>query len=101
MFSLEHQAIERGLNLQFAGYLICLDSMFNPQRMEQLLGRLRRIGSSHNQVMFIRLVSTGTVEEKLESLLSTRAAISDYVLDEESELFDKLSTAELMALLEA
>ena len=94
------QTLERGLNLQKSGHLICLDSMYNPQRMEQLLGRIRRLGSEYKSVNFIRLLTMNTIEEKMDTVLNSRNAVADALLEKSSDIFDRLSTAELLALLQ-
>ena len=92
--------IERGLNLQVASYLINFDQLWNPQRQQQLLGRIRRIGSEHATVHVINLMTEDTIEQKLQRRLMERAAVSDYVLEETSELWEELSDAELLTLIQ-
>lgn len=93
-------ALERGLNLQKSAYMIALNQMWNPQRMTQLVGRIRRIGSEHSKVFMINLLTEDTIEEKMQKVLEERAAVPDYVFGETTELFDKLSDEELISLIQ-
>ena len=93
-------ALERSLNLQKSAYLVAVNQLWNPQRMDQLFGRIRRLGSEHSKVVMINLLIRETIEERLHRLLSERAAIADYVFDETSELFEKLSDEQLMSLIQ-
>ena len=79
--------------------MICIDTMYNPQRMRQILGRIQRIGSEHKKVNYIHLISTGTIEEKMEYLLASRQALTDNILNEDSELFNKLTPEQLVSFL--
>jgi len=58
-------ALERGHNLQCAGIAINADLPFNPARLKQRIGRIRRIGSKHHTVRVINMIALGTVEEYL------------------------------------
>ena len=93
-------AMERGLNLQKSAYLVNFNQMWNPTRMLQLLGRIRRIGSEHVKVTVINLLTENTIEAKLQRLLRERAAVADYVWDESNDLFESLTTEELIALIQ-
>lgn len=95
------EALERGLNLQRSAYLIALNQIPNPQRMSQLLGRIRRLGSQHAQVFAINLRCRDTFEEHMAEVLAQRAAVSDYVFGETSELFASLTDEQLFALLQS
>ena len=93
-------AMERGLNLQKSAYLINFNQMWNPTRMLQLLGRIRRMGSEHSKVMVVNLLTENTIEATLQKLLRQRAAVADYVWDEDNDLFESLSDGELMNLIQ-
>lgn len=92
-------ALEMSLNLQAARYMICYDLLYNPSRMTQIVGRIRRIGSPHKTNVVVNLMVNKTLEEKMWSRLNQRAAISDYVFDEKSEIFDRLTDDELYTLI--
>lgn len=95
-------ALERGLNLQRSAFLININMLWNPQRMVQLIGRLRRIGSEHARVVAINLMTADTLEGKVYERVSERAAVSEFVLDDEAGtdgLFDSIPEYQLMTLL--
>ena len=90
--------LERALNLQVAKYLVAFNTIYNPARMEQLAGRVRRRFSEHSTVFIINLLSVDTLEEKMYAKMEKLAALPDYVFDESSDLFDTVSERELLEL---
>jgi SNF2 family DNA or RNA helicase len=70
-----------GLNLQVASLLINLDIPWNPAVLEQRIGRIYRIGQKRN-VSIINMVSTGTIEHKMLSVLSFKKGLSEGILDQ-------------------
>lgn len=92
-------SIERSHNLQAANTVVALDTHLNPKRMEQILGRARRAGSSNDRVFMFTLLMKDTQEEKYLKVLAQRQAISDTVFEEETGLYEKLSTLELLQLM--
>lgn len=61
-----------GLNLQTLGTLINVDLPWNPSRLEQRLGRIKRFGQSRKFVDMLNLVYAGTQDEKVYNVLSER-----------------------------
>ncbi len=61
-----------GLNLQTLGTLINVDLPWNPSRLEQRLGRIKRIGQTRPAVDMLNLVYYGTQDEKVYRVLSRR-----------------------------
>lgn len=94
-------AIERSLNLQCARVQVNLDYLYNASRHNQLAGRIHRIGSDHQTVFVFSFIASGTIEHGILKLLEQRQALSDHILDEESDLFEALSTKELIKLIGA
>jgi len=91
--------IEIGLNLQSARYLIMMNLLLNAQRMVQLIGRLRRLGSKHQNIVVYPLLAKKTIEERLWSRLQFESAMTDAVFKEKSDVFPPLSSVELMSML--
>ena len=91
-----------GLNLQTLGTLINCDLPWNPSRMEQRLGRIKRFGQSRECVDMLNLVYHGTLDERIYSVLSERMkniydlfgslpeTIEDEWIDEQESLQDRL-----------
>ncbi|MBV8607819.1 MAG: hypothetical protein JO034_10205 [Singulisphaera sp.] len=61
-----------GLNLQTLGTLINVDLPWNPSRLEQRIGRIKRIGQARDRVDMLNLVYHDTVDEKVYQALSRR-----------------------------
>ncbi len=61
-----------GLNLQTLGTLINVDLPWNPARLEQRLGRIKRFGQARRTVDMLNLVYHETQDEKVYDVLSRR-----------------------------
>lgn len=61
-----------GLNLQSLGTLINVDLPWNPSRLEQRIGRIKRFGQRRDRVDMLNLVYQGTIDEKIYEKLSER-----------------------------
>lgn len=61
-----------GLNLQTLGTLINIDLPWNPSRLEQRLGRIKRFGQARRSVDMLNLVYHDTQDEKIYGVLSRR-----------------------------
>ncbi|MFP2904559.1 phospholipase D-like domain-containing anti-phage protein [Pyxidicoccus sp. 3LFB2] len=61
-----------GLNLQTLGTLINVDLPWNPSRLEQRIGRIKRFGQSRSSVDMLNLVYHGTLDERVYERLSAR-----------------------------
>jgi len=61
-----------GLNLQTLGTLINVDLPWNPSRLEQRLGRIKRLGQARRTVDMLNLVYHDTQDEEVYQVLSRR-----------------------------
>src|ERR1700737_5345881 len=61
-----------GLNLQTLGTLINVDLPWNPSRLEQRLGRIKRFGQARRTVDMLNLVYHETQDERVYDVLSRR-----------------------------
>jgi len=61
-----------GLNLQTLGTMINVDLPWNPSRLEQRLGRIKRFGQRRDTVDMLNLVYQGTQDERVYEVLSQR-----------------------------
>lgn len=78
-----------GLNLTAAEYVIVADPWWNPKAEEQAIARAHRIGQE-NQVMALKLITKGSVEERILKLQEKKQLIADDILDTKGNLnFDK------------
>ncbi|WP_164545063.1 DEAD/DEAH box helicase [Antribacter gilvus] len=90
-----------GLNLTEADYVYLLDPWWNPATEAQAIDRTHRIGQTRN-VMVFRLVSEGTVEEKVMALKQRKAQLFDAVLGDDEGVFSaSLSADDVRGLLDA
>jgi SNF2 family DNA or RNA helicase len=70
-----------GRNLQFAHAVCNYDLPWNPMRIEQRIGRLSRIGQTHDVHVF-NLVAAGTVEASVLHLLDAKLSMFELVIGE-------------------
>ena len=61
-----------GLNLQTLGTLINVDLPWNPSRLEQRLGRIKRFGQARDSVDMLNLVYHHTQDEHVYAVISRR-----------------------------
>jgi SNF2 family DNA or RNA helicase len=92
--------MERSLNLQAARHLIAVDTILNPARMEQVVGRVKRQGSAHSLKIFHQLFASGTQEDGYLDLLRAEQAMADAVWDEAQGVYSvpQLGPRSLMKL---
>jgi superfamily II DNA or RNA helicase len=86
-----------GLNLTAADYVIHMDPWWNPAVEDQASDRAHRIGQQR-PVTIYRLVTKGTIEEKIVGLHQQKRGLADSLL-EESDLSGRIGADELLALL--
>ena len=88
-----------GLNLTRANHVIHFDRWWNPAVENQATDRAFRIGQTKN-VMVHKLVCTGTVEEKIDTMIESKKALAEDVIGGSGEKWiTELSNRELMSLL--
>lgn len=81
-----------GLTLTEADYVFLLDPWWNPAAEAQAVDRTHRIGQS-SQVFVYRMISVGTIEEKVLDLQRRKARLFSAVMDDEA-LFAQALTAD-------
>ncbi len=87
-----------GLNLQTLGTLINVDLPWNPSRLEQRLGRIKRFGQARRSVDMLNLVYHETQDERVYQVLSRRmkdrydifGGLPDTIEDDWIETVEKL-----------
>ena len=97
VFLLSLKAGGTGLNLTRADHVIHFDRWWNPAVEEQATDRAHRIGQT-KPVQVHRLVTQGTVEEKVAELLSRKRALADTVLARGEAALTELSNDDLRDL---
>jgi superfamily II DNA or RNA helicase len=87
-----------GLNLTAADYVFLLDPWWNPAAETQASDRAHRIGQTRKVTVY-RLVTRGTVEEKVLELQARKRELVAAVLGADQSLLGSLTRADLAALL--
>jgi non-specific serine/threonine protein kinase len=83
-FILSLKAGGTGLNLTAASHIIHFDRWWNPAVENQATDRAFRIGQKRN-VLVHKFVTTGTVEERIDALISEKQKMADGILASNSE----------------
>jgi len=86
-----------GLNLTAADYVVITDPWWNPAAEDQAMGRAHRIGQLRPVTVY-RLVSKGSIEERIVDLHHDKRALADSILDE-GDASTLPSTEDLVALI--
>ncbi len=97
VFLLSLKAGGTGLNLTRADHVIHLDRWWNPAVEEQATDRAYRIGQT-KPVQVHRMVTRGTVEEKVAALLERKRDLADAVLQAGEGALTELSNDDLRDL---
>uniref|UniRef100_A0A8D3E029 DNA repair and recombination protein RAD54-like n=1 Tax=Scophthalmus maximus TaxID=52904 RepID=A0A8D3E029_SCOMX len=97
IFMLSSKAGGCGLNLIGANRLVMFDPDWNPANDEQAMARVWRDGQKKTCYIY-RLLSTGTIEEKILQRQAHKKALSSCVVDEEQDVERHFSLGELREL---
>jgi SNF2 family DNA or RNA helicase len=98
LFVLSLKAGGTGLNLERASRVFHFDRWWNPAVEDQATGRAHRIGQ-RRVVQVYRLLTAGTVEERIDALLADKRALADRVIGAGEAWITELSNADLRRLL--
>lgn len=98
LFVLSLKAGGTGLNLTAASHVVHFDRWWNPAVEDQATDRAFRIGQ-HRNVMVHKLVSSGTVEERIDAMITRKRALAGKVVASGETWITELSDAELQDLL--
>ncbi|WP_431982471.1 SNF2-related protein [Streptomyces qinglanensis] len=97
VFLLSLKAAGTGLNLTRAGHVVHFDRWWNPAVEEQATDRAYRIGQTQ-PVQVHRLLTRGTVEDRIARLLTAKQQLADAVLSGGEAALTELTDAELADL---
>ncbi len=81
------KAAGTGITLHAADYVFLLDPWWNPAVEAQAVDRVHRLGQT-NTVFVYRMVTAGTVEERIEALKADKKVLFDRVVGDMSGDFD-------------
>ena len=95
-FVLSLKAGGTGLNLTAASHVIHFDRWWNPAVENQATDRAFRIGQKKN-VLVHKFICRGTIEEKIDSLLSSKNSLTNEIIGQDNEVnITALSDADLL-----
>jgi non-specific serine/threonine protein kinase len=83
-----------GLNLTAADYVFLIDPWWNPAVESQAIDRTHRIGQA-KKVFAYRMISKGTIEEKILKLQKRKKSLADEIITEESSFVKKLTAKDI------
>jgi SNF2 family DNA or RNA helicase len=94
LFILSLRAGGLGLNLTAANHVFHFDRWWNPAVEAQATDRAYRIGQTR-KVQVHKFICAGTMEERIDKLLSDKIALADQIVRAGDEWLTNLSTTEL------
>ena len=99
VFLISLKAGGTGLNLTEADYVYLVDPWWNPAVENQAIDRCYRIGQEKH-VMAIRLITPGTIEEKIMDLQASKKDLASDLVRTDQSILKSLSPKDLMRLLD-
>src|SRR5690625_1692658 len=98
VFLISLKAGGTGLNLTGADTVILYDLWWNPAVEDQATGRAHRFGQK-NVVQVIRMITEGTIEEKIYELQQRKRELIDQVIQPGETMLSSLSEEDVRELL--
>jgi SNF2 family DNA or RNA helicase len=98
VFLISLKAGGTGLNLTEADYVYLVDPWWNPAVENQAIDRCHRIGQDKN-IVAVRLICPGTVEEKIMIMQQTKKDLADNLIRPDSTIAASMSKDDLLDLL--
>lgn len=87
-----------GIDLTSASVVIHYDRWWNAAREDQATDRVHRIGQTRGVQVF-KLITRGTLEEKIDTMITAKAALMDSIVESDDTMFKSFSRKELIELL--
>ena len=86
------EAAAEGINLQFCSMVINYDMPWNPQRVEQRIGRCHRYGQKHDVVVINFLNKTNWADQRIYQLLKVKFQLFDGVFGVSDEILGQIES---------
>lgn len=86
------EAAAEGVNLQFASLVVNYDLPWNPQRVEQRIGRCHRYGQKHDVVVLNFVNRMNAADQRVHDLLSQKFRLFDGVFGASDEILGALES---------
>ena len=87
------EAGAEGINLQFCSLVVNYDMPWNPQRIEQRIGRCHRYGQKHDVVVVNFVNKANAADCRVYELLSTKFNLFEGVLGCSDEILGSIDSA--------
>ena len=87
------EAAAEGINLQFCSLLINFDLPWNPQRIEQRIGRVHRYGQKHDVVVVNFLNERNAADQRVYELLQHKFRLFDGVFGASDDVLGQLDSS--------
>lgn len=86
------EAAAEGINLQFCSMIVNYDLPWNPQRIEQRIGRCHRYGQEHDVVVVNFLNAANSVEARVFELLQNKFKLFEGVFGSSDEVLGTIES---------
>lgn len=86
------EAAAEGVNMQFCSLLVNYDLPWNPQRVEQRIGRCHRYGQKHDVVVINFLNSRNEADQRVHELLEEKFRLFDGVFGASDEILGSIES---------
>ncbi|TGK15728.1 DEAD/DEAH box helicase [Leptospira fluminis] len=86
------EAGAEGINLQFCSLIVNYDLPWNPQRIEQRIGRCHRYGQKHDVVVVNFLNETNEADQRVYQLLSEKFRLFEGVFGASDEILGSIES---------
>ena len=86
------EAAAEGVNMQFCSLLINFDLPWNPQRVEQRIGRCHRYGQKHDVVVINFINSRNAADQRVHQLLTEKFRLFDSVFGASDEVLGSIES---------
>ncbi len=86
------EAAAEGINLQFCSMLVNYDLPWNPQRIEQRIGRCHRYGQKYDVVVINFLNTKNAADQRVFDLLNQKFSLFNGVFGASDEVLGSISS---------
>ncbi len=86
------EAAAEGINLQFCSLIVNYDLPWNPQRIEQRIGRCHRYGQKHDVVVINFLNQDNLADQRIYELLKEKFQLFDGVFGSSDEVLGRVES---------
>ncbi|GAD15039.1 helicase domain protein [Geobacillus kaustophilus GBlys] len=86
------ESASEGINLQFCSLVVNYDLPWNPQRIEQRIGRCHRYGQKHDVVVINFLNCKNEADKKVDEILSEKFRLFEGVFGSSDEVLGSLES---------